>query len=159
MVKAAFFKLPLSIAAMALAGTMLTGCGPHPDTHPGQPVTKRKIIFRSMLRSFEPLGMVIRGRADYDRATFLKHAIDLDGLAKQPWSYFGPGSYYTPTRARQTVWQFPARFKTRQQQLMEATGVLARVSQAGNLDAIRPAYERVVQACNNCHNEFRYSGL
>jgi cytochrome c556 len=142
-----------------LISTMLAGCGPHPDTHPGQPVTKRKVIFHNMLRAFEPMGLVIRGRASYDRNTFLKHAVELDTLAKQPWSYFTSGSYYSPTRAKPTVWQYPAEFKAKEQNLLEATAQLARVSQTGNLDTIRPAYENVVHACNACHSEFRRSGF
>lgn len=150
--------LRLTMGAL-LAGVLLAGCGPKPDTHPGQPVTKRKNIFHEMLRSFEPMALVIRGREAYNKEKFLQHAQQLEALARQPWDYFGPDSYYTPTRASPAVWQYPDRFKAREQQLIDSVDQLARVSQSGNLDTIKPAYEKVYQACNTCHTEFRVSSF
>ena len=150
------FKSKLSPILLSL---MLFGCGPQPDTHPGQPVTKRKMIFHDMLRAFEPMGLVIRGRESYDRNKFLKNAVALEALSKQPWSYFTPESYYQPTRAKPTVWQRPAEFKEKQQKLLLAVAELTRVSQSGRLEMIRPAYDDVVHSCMACHDQFRRSGF
>lgn len=148
------FRLMLGLL---LAGVMLTGCGPKPDTHPGQPVTKRKAIFHNMLRAFEPMGLEIRGRESYDKDKFLKNAVNLEALAQQPWSYFTPGSDYRPTRAKHTVWEKPADFKAKQQKLLETVTQLTRASQTGNMDVIRPAYQAVAQTCKACHDQFRQS--
>jgi cytochrome c556 len=95
-----------SLLVALLVSPILAGCGAKPDTHPGQPVTKREAIFHNMLRAFEPMGLMVRGREPYESDKFLKNAVALETLGKQPWSYFTAGSYYSPTRAKPTVWQY-----------------------------------------------------
>lgn len=80
-----------SVFAIAVSLT-LSACSNEPkDTHPNQPATKRKAVFKQMLRTLEPLGMIVRNRQDYDRRAFLADARELKQLATQPWPYFTPG--------------------------------------------------------------------
>ena len=44
-----------------------------PDTHPDQPVTKRKQAFKAMLRSFEPMGTMLKDKR-YDADAFARMA-------------------------------------------------------------------------------------
>jgi cytochrome c556 len=159
MLKPAWNRPPLlkSTLAALLAGLVLAGCGAPVDNHPGQPVTHRKQIFHEILQSFEPMGVVIRGHDDYDKSTFLQHALALETLAKEPWSYFTAGSDYPPTRAKPNVWKDQANFKADEQKLIDTTTKLAEVSQSGDLDKIRPAYADVAQTCKACHKEYRKS--
>ena len=84
-------RLPL----LLLVCLTLASCGHSDvDTHQGQPVTKRKLVFKKILRSFEPIGMVARGRRPYDKDQFLQHALALQTLSTQPWQYFTPDSNY-----------------------------------------------------------------
>jgi cytochrome c556 len=112
-----------------------------------------------MLRAFEPMGLMVRGREPYESDKFLKNAVALETLGKQPWSYFTAGSYYSPTRAKPTVWQYPQEFKAKQKDFLDASVQLTHVSLSANLALIRPAYENVVHACNACHDQFRRSGF
>jgi cytochrome c556 len=148
-----------SLLVALLVSPILVGCGAKPDTHPGQPVTKREAIFHNMLRAFEPMGLMVRGREPYESDKFLKNAVALETLGKQPWSYFTAGSYYSPTRAKPTVWQYPQEFKAKQKDFLDASVQLTHVSLSANLALIRPAYENVVHACNACHDQFRRSGF
>ena len=63
---------------LAGAGTLavtLVGCSAEPaDTHPDQPVSKRREIFKSFTRNFEPIGQVARDRKPYQAAEFLAQA-------------------------------------------------------------------------------------
>ena len=80
---------------------MLSSCNNEPkDTHTGQPVTKRKAVFKQIMRTLEPMGMVVRDRQDYDRQEFLASARELKQLASQPWSYFS--GQQLPAYPRQT---------------------------------------------------------
>jgi cytochrome c556 len=159
MLKPAFNRPALlkSTLVALLAGTVLAGCSSPVDNHPGQPVTHRKQIFHEILRSFEPMGVVIRGHDDYVKSTFLQHAITLETLAKEPWKYFTPGSNYPPTRADDKVWKDPKDFKYEEQKLIDTTTVLAQASQTGDFDRIRHAYSDVAVTCKACHREYRKS--
>lgn len=143
------------LATVSASVLLLASCGGPADTHPGQPVTKRKQAFKSMLRSFEPMGLVVRGKKEYDRQKFLDYATDLQQLADQPWQYFTPGSDYPPTRAKPAVWQQPERFHEARQKLTDSVRHLTEVAKDGNLDTIRPAYAEVAKNCQACHREFR----
>jgi cytochrome c556 len=137
-------------------GMMLAGCGPKPDTHPGQPVTKRRALLHETLRTFEPMGMMVRGNKEpYDAAKFLSLADKLQTLSTQPWSFFPPGSTYAPSRAKPAVWQQSAQFKQAQDTYINAASGLDAAAKTGNLDLIRPAYLRVSDSCAACHKAFR----
>lgn len=133
----------------------LAGCGQAEDTHPGQPVTKREAVFKQILRNLEPMGRMVRGNKDYDAAEFLQYATKLQELSTQPWQYFTPGSVYSPSRAKDAVWEKPADFKAAQQQFTAAVATLHTVAVAGNMDAIRPAFRAVESSCKSCHQQFR----
>ena len=145
-----------AILLMLLLGAGLAGCGREPpDTHPGQPVTKRKAVFKQILRTLEPLGMVVRNRKDYNQGEFLAGAKELQRLSTQPWTYFTPDSNYPPTRAKPEVWEKPAEFKELQQKFKDAADGLAKAAEGGNLDTIRPAFADVEKSCKTCHRTFR----
>lgn len=142
---------PLLIAA----SLVLVGCGTKPDTHPGQPVTKRRALLQETMRTFEPLGVVVRGKSPYVAADFQARAEKLQTLSTQPWAYFPPGSTYAPSRAQPAVWQQSAQFKEAQDSYIKAVSSLAAVAKTGNLDLIRPAYMQVSDSCAACHKAFR----
>ncbi len=140
-------------ALLAVLG--LSACGQAEDTHPGQPVTKRKVIFKTILRTLEPMGLVVRGHNEYNAAQFRAAAARLQELSTQPWQYFTPGSNYPPTRAKPDVWAKPAEFKQAQQKFITAAAGLNQAAQSNNLDTIRPAFAAVESSCKSCHQQFR----
>lgn len=145
-------RLPLIL----LACFALASCGhAEKDTHAGQPVTKRKLVFKQILRNFEPMGLMVRGRKPYEKDRFLQYAVELQTLSTQPWKYFTPDSNYSPTRAKIEVWQKPAEFKQAQQTFIAASAQLAEGAKAGNMDVIRANYGKVADSCKACHRDFR----
>ena len=112
-----------------------------------------------MMQAIQPMGRMVRGRDAFDPAQFHTDALAVANLAKQPWVYFPAGSFYVPSRAKPAVWQNPTEFKVKEQQLLDASAQLSLVSQSGNLATVRPAYVAVINACNECHTEFRRSGF
>ncbi len=150
---AELIKISSIVGLLAMVIT-LSACG-QTDTHPGQPVTKRKAIFKHILRTVEPMGKVARGRKPYDQAEFLQQALKLQSLSTQPWKYFTADSNYSPTRAKPDVWDKPAEFKQAQDKFIAATNKLVSAAQTGNLDVIRPDVTGVEQSCKACHQQFR----
>lgn len=137
------------------ASLVLAGCGSQADTHPGQPVTKRRALLHETMRTFEPMGIMVRGRSPYVAANFQTLADKLQTLSTQPWEYFSPGSTYAPSRATPAVWQQSAQFKQAQDAYIKAAASLAVAAKTGNMDVIRPAYEHVSDSCAACHKAFR----
>lgn len=138
-----------------VAVLLLTACSEAPDTHPAQPVTKRKAVFKQFARTLEPMGMVARDRKVYNPVEFKASALELEKLAAQPWSYFTPDSNYQPTRAAPAVWTQAAEFKQAQEAFLAKVGQLAKAADGGNLDVIRATVNDVQSSCKNCHDQFR----
>ncbi len=146
----------LRFSLVVLAALVLSACHSEPpDNHPGQPVTKRKLAFKAIVRTFEPMGLVVRGTNDYNKADFLASAVELQKLSREPWAYFGPDTNYPPTHARSAVWDKPLEFESAKQKFMAATDKLLEASRAGDFEAIRSAYDEVHQNCKSCHQAFR----
>lgn len=149
-------KLYLRAAPILIGACVaLAGCGPKADTHPGQPVTKRRALLQETLRTFEPMGLMVRGKNPYVAAHFLTLADNLQTLSTQPWAYFPAGSTYAPSRAKPEVWRQAAQFKEAQDTYIKAVSDLAVAAKTGNMDSIRPAYQRVGDSCAACHKTFR----
>lgn len=150
--KSRIFLFPALLLSLALAS-----CGEPPDTRPGQPVTHRKLAFKQMLRTLEPMGLEVRGRKPFEAHAFLQSAQALQVLAKKPWPYFTADSNYPPTRARPEVWQKMDKFKQDQTVLEQAIAKLVEAAKSGNIDTIRPVFNHVQDSCQACHHEFRRS--
>ena len=143
------------IAGMAVAA-VLAGCeGTPKDTHPDQPVTKRKALFKQFTRTLEPMGMVARDRKDYNPREFNVSALELQKLATQPWVYFTPDSNYPPTRAKPEAWAQSAEFKLAQDKYVNNVNQLVKAAQGGDMAVIRPAVDDVQKSCKACHTQFR----
>ena len=155
MVKNGGFSEVLRVFTLLFMIFAVTGCGHAEDSHPGQPVAKRKLIFKNIVRTLEPMGLVVRGRKPYDQALFLQQAIKLQSLSTQPWQYFTPDSNYSPTRAKPGIWDKPAEFKQAQQKFIAATTQLVSSAKAGNLDVISHNFGAVESSCKACHQQFR----
>jgi len=135
---------------------MLAACSDEvKDTHPDQLVTKRKIIFKQMTKTLEPMGMVSRDRLEYKAQEFNMRAMELQKLASQPWPLFTADSNYPPTKAKPAVWEKPVDFKLTQDQFQSSVADLVKVSQGSDLNAIKAAVKQVEKSCKSCHDQFR----
>ena len=148
-----FFTTVL-VAAVAVVG--LSACSETAkDTHPDQPVTKRKAIFKQFTKTLEPMGMVARGRKDYNPREFNINALELQKLTSQPWVLFTADSNYPPTLAKPAVWEKPAEFQGAQDKFQVTIKELVEASQGSDLDRIKAAVNSVQNSCKTCHDQFR----
>lgn len=148
-------KSATRLALAALSVITLAACSSEvPDTHPDQPVTKRQQAFKAMLRSFEPMGTMLKDRR-YDADAFARMAEEFGRLREQPWAHFGADTNYPPTKARPTVWERPAEFEQRRQEFSAAADRLLAAAAARNEGEARTAYAAVQDSCKACHRDFR----
>jgi len=133
----------------------LAGCGgPVEDTRPGQPVNTRQEAFKSMLRSFEPMGVMLRTN-EYNPERFLQHATHLMQLRDKPWPLFGPDTNYPPTKAKPTVWSQPEAFERERLAFFAAMDALYAAALTRERAQVEPAYFRVYDTCESCHEGFK----
>ena len=147
----------IAMGAAALAGSALLGACSEKvkDTHPQQLVSKRQALFKQMTKTLEPMGLVARERQDYVKSEFQANAVALEELSRQPWVLFAADGNYPPTRAKASVWQSPAEFKSAQDDYLATVNQLVKVSASADLPAIRNAVDAVEKSCKSCHTTFR----
>ncbi len=133
----------------------LTACsGPVEDTRPGQPVKQRQEAFKAMLRSFEPMGTMLRSDR-YQADEFARLANELVSLREAPWQHFAPDTNYPPTKAKAAVWERPQDFEAERQKFFALTDTLAAAAQTRDKAQVQTAYDRVHAGCKSCHNDFK----
>ena len=145
-------KYPLVL--LVLAGLGLQGCD---SVDPNSPLGKRQALFKEMLRTSEDLGGMLRGRLSFNEQRFAEGAAKLDELSRQPWQHFPQVREQERSSARDEVWQRQERFQELARALEADTAALVEVTTAGPVTAERvaPAFQRVEDACEACHKEFR----
>ena len=147
------FKFAFTLVSVAL---LLGACSEKvKDTHPQQLVSKRQALFKQMTKTLEPMGLVARERQDYVKSEFQANAVALEELSRQPWELFAADGNYPPTRAKASVWQSPAEFKSAQDDYLATVNQLVKVSASADLPAIRNAVDAVEKSCKSCHTTFR----
>jgi len=146
--------MKLSLLSLPLiAALVLTGCD---RVDPDSPLGKRKAIYQAMLDTKEDLGGMLRGRIPFDAEGFSAGAVKLDELSRQPWQHY-PEVKEKQSDARDDVWQRQERFNELARALEATTAELAGVTSASPVTAqsVAPAFQRVEDACEACHKEFR----
>lgn len=136
-----------------IAALALTGCD---RVDPDSPLGKRKAIYQAMLDTKEDLGGMLRGRLPFDGEAFSAGAVKLDELSRQPWQHY-PEVKEKQSDARDDVWQRQERFNEMARALEATTAELVGVTSASPVTAqsVAPAFQRVEDACEACHQEFR----
>jgi len=147
------FALVLGTVVLVLA-TGLAGCD-QPD--PNSPAFKRRQAFKQIVRAAEPLGKMARGKDPYQPDTFIERAHELRQVAGLPWDHFPPPqpTDREKTRALAAIWQQPAEFEAKRQDFVAAIDGVVAAGDARSLERIRPAVEKLENACMRCHKAFR----
>ncbi|WP_133683172.1 c-type cytochrome [Paludibacterium purpuratum] len=116
---------------------------------------ERQQAFKKILQQFEPMGVVVRGRAPYNKADFIQHADALKLAATQPFTLFAPHSIDAKSRAKPEIWSQPAKFQTAKENFLKAVDDLDAAAHNADLATIRKQYDLVSQSCKTCHDSFR----
>jgi cytochrome c556 len=143
------------LPAVLLSATLLAACGGEPeDTRPGQPVAHRRAAFKELLKSFEPMGVMIRDNK-YDPQRFAALAASVKTLREAPWQYFGPDTQYPPSHSKDEVWSRPETFEADRKAFFDATDKLAAVAGTKDEKVAAAAFQAAEKTCRNCHDTFK----
>jgi len=145
-----------SLTGLLLLSTaaLLAACGEPEDTRPGQPVKQRQQAFKEIIKSFEPMGVMLR-KGNFDAERFDKLSAELVAKREGPWSYFGADTNYPPTKAKAELWQQPQQFEADKQAFLQASDALLAAAQSKDKARIQPAYDAVHESCKACHDRFK----
>jgi cytochrome c556 len=141
-------------SVVLLACLALSACG---GVDPNSPLGQRKAIFKQMLKTSEDLSGMLKGRVAFDGQRFTDGAVKLDSLSHEPWKHFPSVKEDSYSSAKDEVWQKQARFQELAHSLESATGELVVATNAKPFKAsnLNPAVQKVQDACEACHKEFR----
>lgn len=127
----------------------------------GESAKERAIDYRQGLMevfswNLSAMGDVIKGEATYDRETFERHARDLASAAQlELLRGFPEDSVSDESDAKDEIWLQWPEFIAKYRALQEESGKLAAVSSSGDLEKIRPQFERTAASCKGCHKDYR----
>lgn len=147
--------MTLKVVGVALlAALVLSGCE---RIDPNSPLGQRKAIFKDMMKTSEDLGGMLRGRLVFNEEKFVAGAAHLDTISRQPWQHFPQIKDSDKTSARDDVWQRQERFDELARAQEAATAALVAATAARPLEpkALAAPMQRVEDACESCHQEFR----
>jgi len=144
----------IRLVLLLLTCLCLSACN---GVDPDSPLAQRKAIFKQLLKTSEELGGMLRGRIAFDEQRFAAGALKLDGLAQQPWQHFPAVKEADKTSAKDEVWQRQARFQQLARVLEGSTAELLAATRQQPLQPgeLAPLQQRVEDACEACHQEFR----
>ena len=142
------------LAVPVVLTTALTACGEVEDTKPGQPVKHRQQAFKAILRSFEPMGVMLRDKK-YQPEAFDRFVAELAKQKDAPWDYFGADTQYPPSKAKDAVWQEAAEFTKAKEAFLQRTEALVKAAATKDEAQIQPAYQAVYETCQGCHRQFK----
>ncbi|MCE1183661.1 MAG: cytochrome c [Rhodocyclales bacterium] len=141
-------------ALLLISLLTLAACGEVEDTRPGQPVKTRQQAFKALLRSFEPMGTMLKDKR-YDADKFAAMAAELVAAREAPWGHFGPDTNYPPSKSKADVWNDPAAFEQAKKDFINASDALLVAAQSKQEAAVGTPYQKVYDTCQNCHKTFR----
>jgi cytochrome c556 len=142
------------LSLLLVTCVVLSACG---GVDPNSPLGQRKAIFKEMLKTSEDMSGMLHGRLTFEGQKFADNAVRLDALSHEPWKHFPPVREADHTSAKDDVWQKQARFQELARSLESATGEMLIASQVRPFQksVLTPAIEKVEDACDACHREFR----
>jgi len=138
----------LCVAALFLT---LSACESEPET----PAHQRTQAFKSMLKQYEALGLVVRDVHSYDAAKFAQLASAYKLSAQTPFLHFTAPDLEQKGRSKPEVWTQSARFNQARDAYLAEVTAFAQVAQNGDFSTIKAHYQILGQHCKSCHDAFR----
>ncbi|TDQ39297.1 c-type cytochrome [Tepidicella xavieri] len=147
-------KLRLSIACAA-ALLAVAGAAQAQFQKPDDAVKYRQGALFVMGQHFSRVGAMATGRAPFDAAVAQENMAVVMALAQLPWVGFTPDTQNVRSRAKPNVWTEKAKFDEAGQNTLRSLTALNNTVKAGDLDAIRRAFQETAASCKACHDNFR----
>ncbi len=144
------------ILFFVLTTLILIGAAYAKFSRPDEAIAYRKSVMTIIGQHFKQMGLVVKGKTNYQEASFSADANVVKLLATLPWEAFlEPRSDKGKTNMSSSVFKKEAQFKEAAASFESATAQLAEAAQKGDLKAIKSKFGEVAQTCNSCHKKFQ----
>ena len=119
----------------------------------------RQSYFALVGMTFGPMADMVKGKIDWDDATFQRWASDLAALSTvQVERGFAPGSEQGKTRAKPEIWLDMEDFSEKLANFRQEAAVLSEVAMAGDRAAIGEQLGKTGGTCKACHDNYKSRG-
>ena len=116
----------------------------------------RQSYFALVGMTFGPMADMVKGKIDWDEATFQRWASDLAALSTvQVERGFAPGSEQGKTRAKPEIWLDMDDFSEKLANFRQEAAVLSEVAMAGDRAAIGEQLSKTGGTCKACHDDYK----
>ena len=116
----------------------------------------RQSYFALVGMTFGPMADMVKGKIDWDGATFQRWASDLAALSTvQVERGFAPGSEQGKTRAKPEIWLDMDDFSEKLANFRQEAAVLSEVAMAGDRAAIGEQLGKTGGTCKACHDDYK----
>ena len=123
---------------------------------PEDAIVYRKSVMKIIVHHFQLMGAVVQGKSDYEKEKLAADAEVLAYMATLPWeAVLAPGSDKGDTTLNPDVFSKEADLRKIAQSFESDTANLVKLSNEGDLDAIRAGFGAAAQNCKACHSAFR----
>ena len=146
----------LSCTAAALLVVTAAAHGAGKPTPAQRAVGYRQGVMTAVGWNFGPMAGMVKGEIPFDAKAFALRAERVAFLSTLPLEGFIPDSRIGKTEAKAEIWDNMDDFKSKMETFQtEATKLSDLAKTATALDAVKPQFGKVGQACKDCHDEYK----
>ncbi len=144
---ALFFAIATAVSAVALAA----------DPTPAErAVAYRRGVYHAIAWNFGPMAGMVKGEIPFDAKAFALKAERVAYLSALPLEGFIPDSVVGDSEAKPDIWDNMDDFKSKMQTFETEAGKLADAARTATaVDALKPQFGKVGQACEDCHDKYK----
>ncbi len=122
---------------------------------PDDAVKYRQSALFLMGQHFSRVGAMAAGRVPFDAAVAQENMAVVMTVSQLPWAGFTPDTQDVRSRAKPNIWTERAKFDEARQNALNSIAAMNNTVKAGDLDAIRRAFNETAASCKACHDNFR----
>ncbi|MCO4811956.1 MAG: cytochrome c [Gammaproteobacteria bacterium] len=146
MINKNFLRLPVLVAALAIASVAVAGDSPQKARHE---------LMEGVLKAAKVVGPMLKGEAEYDNAAAMKSLTTWQSAAAEFGDLFPEGSDTgEDTEAAPAIWEDRAGFDAALVAWSDAIDVAIAANPA-TLDDAKPVIGAVFGKCKDCHDGYR----
>jgi len=115
----------------------------------------RQSTFKMVGQHFGAMAAMVKGKVEYDAASFAKNADAVAMLSQLAPNGFAVEGTHKKSRAKKEIWENKDGFAEAVTAFQTAAAALSEASKAGNLDKAKAAFGGVGKTCKGCHTDYR----
>ncbi len=149
-------KTVLACTAATLFAVAAVAHGAGKPTPAERAVGYRQGVYHAIGWNFGPMAGMVKGEIPFDAKSFALRAERVAFLSTLPLEGFIPDSRVGNTEAKQEIWDNMDDFKSKLETFQTEAAKLAEPAKtASAVDALKPQFGKVGQACKDCHDKYK----